>query len=58
MTVKENVCDFENLYKAMLVCRRNVMWKDSTAGFVKNGLTNCYKLIDSMQEYYYNLWRE
>nr|DAI80722.1 MAG TPA: hypothetical protein [Caudoviricetes sp.] len=55
MTVKENVCDFENLYKAMCICRRNVMWKDSTAGFVKNGLTNCYKLKDELMSGKYKI---
>lgn len=42
--IKEIVCDFESLYKAMRVCKQNVIWKDSVAGFVKNGLANCYKL--------------
>lgn len=44
MNVKENVCSFENLYRAMQKCKNNVMWKDSTAGFVKNGLVNCLNL--------------
>lgn len=25
-------------------CKKNVMWKTSVAGYVKNGLVNCYKL--------------
>ncbi len=25
-------------------CKKSVMWKDSVAGWVKNGLVNCYKL--------------
>lgn len=25
-------------------CKKNVMWKDSVSGYVKNGLVNCYKL--------------
>lgn len=44
MNVKENVCSFENLYRGMRKCKNNVMWKDSTAGFVKNGLVNCLEL--------------
>lgn len=48
MTVKENICSFENLYAAMLKCKNGVMWKDSTAGFVKNGLVNCYQLKDEL----------
>lgn len=46
--VQERCCSFENLYKAMKQCRRNVMWKDSTAGFVKNGLKNCHQLHDEL----------
>lgn len=42
--IKEQVCSFGNLYKAMHKCKHNVMWKDSVAGFVKNGLKNCAKL--------------
>lgn len=42
--IKEKVCAFRSLYKAMHKCKRNVMWKDSVSGFVKNGLVNCYKL--------------
>ena len=42
--VKEEVCRYENLYSAMLKCKRNVLWKDSVAGFTMNGLVNCYKL--------------
>ena len=44
-TVRDTVCSFDNLYTAMLKCRRNVMWKDSVAGFVKNGLVNVSDLI-------------
>ena len=46
--VKETVCSYENLYKAMLKCRRNVMWKDSVAGYIKNGLVNISKLRESL----------
>ncbi len=42
--VKEKICKFRNLYKAMHKCKKNVMWKDSVAGYVKNGLVNTYKL--------------
>ena len=43
--VKEIVCSFGNLYKAMRKCKQNVIWKDSVAGFVVvNGLANCYKI--------------
>ena len=43
--VREIVCSFGNLYKAMRKCRQNVLWKDSVAGFtVVNGLANCYRI--------------
>lgn len=42
--VKDIVCDFDNLYNALLKCKRNVLWKDSIAGYYKNALANCYKL--------------
>ena len=48
MNVKEKVCSFENLYAAMLKCRKGIMWKDSAAGFVKNGLVNCCTLQDEL----------
>ena len=48
MNIKEEVCSFESLYKAMRHCKKNVMWKDSTAGFVKNGLSNCVDLHDDL----------
>ena len=38
MDPKEKICSFEELFKAMYICKQNVMWKDSVAGFVKNGL--------------------
>lgn len=37
----EKICSFECLYHAVLRCKRNVMWKDSVAGFVGNILINC-----------------
>jgi len=42
--IKDKICDFDELYKSMYKCKKNVMWKDSVAGYVKNGLVNCYKL--------------
>jgi retron-type reverse transcriptase len=42
--IKEAICSFRNLYTSMHKCKKNVVWKDSVAGFVKNGLINCYNL--------------
>lgn len=51
----ERICNFEELYKAMYKCKKDVMWKDSVAGFVKNGLVNCYKLHDQLKSGSYKI---
>lgn len=48
-TIKENVTSFESLYNATQKCKRNIMWKDSAAGFVKNELVNCCMLKDDLR---------
>ncbi len=53
--VQDCVCDFGNLYQAMRKCKHNVMWKDSVAGYVKNGLANCYKLKQSLYNGKYSI---
>lgn len=53
--VKTIVCDPDNLYKAMLECKSNVMWKDSVARFVNNGLVNIGRLADSHKNGTYNI---
>lgn len=53
--VKEMACDFENLYNAMNVCKSSVMWKDSVAGWVKNGIINCAKLEEQLMNGTYDL---
>ena len=54
-SVKESVCDFGNLYAALWVCKRNVGWKDSVAGYVKNGLVNCLALKEQLMKGTYEL---
>lgn len=44
LSPRDVICSFESLYKAAFICRRNVMWKDSVAGFIKNALVNCHTL--------------
>lgn len=53
--IKDKVCDFGSLYEAMHECRKNVMWKDSVSGFVKNGLVNCYKLHHQLHDGAYKI---
>lgn len=53
--IEEEICAFSSLYKAMYKCKKNVMWKDSVSGFVKNGLVNCYKLRKQLLEGTYKI---
>ncbi len=53
--IQDTVCDFGNLYRALYKCKHNVMWKDSVAGYVKNGLVNCYKLKQSLEDGSYTI---
>ena len=55
ISIKEKVCCFENLYKAMNECKLSVMWKDSVAGWVKNGITNCLQLEDQLMNNTYTI---
>lgn len=53
--LKEEICSFDNLYSAMRKCKINVIWKDSVSGYVSNGLSNIYKLKQSLEEDTYKL---
>lgn len=55
ITVRDVVCDFEQLYDAMLVCKSGVMWKDSVAGWVKNGIINCANLENQLKDGTYSI---
>lgn len=43
-SVYDRITSFESLYEAMRKCRLGVMWKDSTARYVTNGLVETHKL--------------
>jgi RNA-directed DNA polymerase len=47
---EEKVIGFEALYTSMLKCRRGVMWKDSTAHFVLNGIEECLRLERQLKD--------
>ena len=36
--VREQVCSFDNLYRAMNKCKKGVSWKDSVSRYTNNGL--------------------
>lgn len=55
ITVKEKVCSFDSLYKAMKKCKKNVMWKDSVQGYYKNGLVNIHELRKSLLDGKYKI---
>ena len=44
MTIQDTVCNFNNLYKAMWQCSKNIKWKNSVIKYLHNGLLNTYKL--------------
>lgn len=44
----ENTISFKELYTGLVKSRRNVMWKDSVAGYSINILKNTYKLRQSL----------
>lgn len=54
-SVREIVCNFGSLYKALRICKQNVVWKDSVAGFLKNGIVNCHKLKDQLDTDHYSI---
>lgn len=53
--IKEKVCSFEELYKAMHKCKKNTMWKKSVSGFVKSGLIRCYILSRQLMDGTYKI---
>lgn len=54
-SIKETVCSFDNLYKAMTKCRKGVMWKDSVSRYSNNGLASVLKLYNSLENDTYEI---
>lgn len=50
MINEENIVGFEALYTSMLKCKNDVMWKDSVAHFVMNGIEECLRLEKELKE--------
>lgn len=46
----ENVIGFDALYESMWKCKRGVMWKDSTAGYVLNGIERTMNLEKQLRD--------
>ena len=53
--VRKTICDFHNLYKAVNLCKRGVMWKDSVAGYVVNRLVRIHSLKKSLENDTYKI---
>lgn len=51
----DKVLTFKELYQGLNKCRRNVMWKDSVAGYSINNLKNTYKLRQSLLKQTYKI---
>lgn len=46
----ESVIGFDALWRSMMKCKRGVIWKDSVAHFVLNGVKEVSKLEDDLKE--------
>jgi hypothetical protein len=57
MTIKEIVCSYKSLSKALNHCNSNVMWKDSVIGYNKNRCQNLYALSNSLMNDTYEIDR-
>lgn len=54
-SIKDKVCSFDKLYAAMNVCKGGVIWKDSVAGWCKNGAINCVRLSKALMNDTYKI---
>lgn len=44
----EEIINYENIYKSMMKCKANVLWKDSVASFYLNGIEKSIVLSDQL----------
>ena len=56
--VKDCVGSFENLYEAMKKCKSGASHKDSACRFTADGLANCLKLSEQIENDTYNLGKQ
>lgn len=49
MKIKEYITDYDQLFDSMLKCKKNVSWKPSVKSFVLNGVENCLKMEEQLQ---------
>lgn len=55
ISVKQKVASFAELYRAMEECRRDVIWKDSVAGFVTDPMKRISRLRNSILDGTYTI---
>lgn len=55
LTIKEKVCSYRELNKALILCNHNVRWKDSVLGYDKNRCANLTKLHESLMNGTYKI---
>lgn len=53
--VRDTVCSFDNLYKAMRKCKKGVTWKDSVSRYANNGLASTLRLQNNLVSGSYKL---
>lgn len=53
--VREKVCSFDNLYRAMNKCKKGVSWKDSVSRYTNNGLVSTLKLHNQLMDNTYKI---
>lgn len=53
--IKNDICDFNNLHKAMRKCRKGVSWKDSVARYTNNGLASIARLCSMLEDDSYTI---
>ena len=53
----EDVIGFDALYESMMKCKKGVMWKDSTAGYVLNGIERTMNLERQLHDRTYKAAR-
>ena len=54
-TIREEVCSFSNLHKALCICSVNVRWKDSVMRFSQHSLSTVMALKESLDDGTYKL---
>ena len=49
MEAEDYIIGYEALWESMMKCKRGVMWKDSVANFVLNGVAEVAKLNTELE---------